>query len=110
MDIGESFIRMIAALALVLGLMVIAAFLARRFLSGRFLPRPDTPLVQIVSTAYLGPRKTISLVDVAGEFFVIGTTSTDLVGLGRIGDQEGVRRALSGKSEAMLEKRAHAVQ
>ena len=95
MDIGESFIRMIAALGLVLGLMIVVAFLARRLLNGRLLSRPDAPLVHILSTAYLGPRKTISLVDVAGELFVVGATSTDLVGLGRINDHERVRQALS---------------
>jgi flagellar protein FliO/FliZ len=107
MDIGESFIRMIAALAVVLGLMIIVAFLARRFLSGRLLPGPEVPLIRVVSTACLGPRKTISLVDVAGELFVIGATSTDLVGLVRITDQERVRRAVSSTSSVTLDKGTH---
>ncbi|HJU04088.1 MAG TPA: flagellar biosynthetic protein FliO [Nitrospiraceae bacterium] len=107
MDIGESFIRMTAALGVVLGVMMAMAFMARRVLGGRWLPRPRASLVQIVSTAYLGPRKTISIVDVAGEFFLVGATSTDMVNLGRISDQDGLRRTLASTSGSMHDTRAH---
>ncbi|MER3425164.1 MAG: hypothetical protein C4293_20000, partial [Nitrospiraceae bacterium] len=88
----DSLIRMVSALAVVLGLMSVFAVIARRMVTARSLGHAGVPLVQVLGTGYLGPRKSISLVAVAGEFFVIGTTSTDLIPLGRISDPEQIRR------------------
>ncbi|MBI3808180.1 MAG: flagellar biosynthetic protein FliO, partial [Nitrospirae bacterium] len=43
----------------------------------------------------IGPRKSISLVSVAGEFLIVGMTPTDLVPLGHIADRERVQQFLS---------------
>lgn len=95
MDFWDSLIRMVSALAVVLGLMAVCAVVARRTMRARALGHGEGPLVRVLSTGYLGPRKSISLVAVAGEFFVIGTTSTELIPLGRISDPEQIRRVAS---------------
>ena len=58
------------------------------------------PIVQVLGSSYLGPRKTISLVSVAGEFLIVGVTPTDLVSFGRITDQEQVRQLLAKAAAA----------
>ena len=94
-DFWDSFLRMAAALALVLALIAGLVALVRRFGGARLFTPVTEPIVQVLGSGYLGPRKTISLVSVAGEFLIVGVTPTDLVSFGRITDQEQVRQLLA---------------
>ncbi len=98
MEFWDSVIRMVSALAVVVGIMMVLAAIARRVMGGKSLTLSDTPLVQVLGTGYLGPRKTVALVAVAGDLLIIGTTATDLVPLGRVNDPEQVQRLLAGKT------------
>ena len=99
-DFWDSFIRMSSALALVLALMGGLVVLVRRFSGTRLGAPSSTQIVQVLGSGYIGPRKTISLVSVAGEFLVVGMTPTDLVPLGHITDRERVQQFLSVASPA----------
>jgi flagellar protein FliO/FliZ len=94
-DFWDSFIRMASALALVLALMAGLVLLVRRFAGTRLCGPVSAPIVQVLGSGYIGPRKTISLVSVAGEFLIVGITPTDLVSLGHITDRERVQQFLS---------------
>lgn len=94
MEFWDSLIRMVSALAVVVGLMMVLAAVARRLLGGRALALSQTPMVQVLGSGYLGPRKSIALVAVAGDLLIVGTTATDLVPMGRVSDPEQVRRLL----------------
>ncbi len=94
-DFWDSFIRMASALALVLALMGGLVVLIRRFAGTRLGVSAPNQIVQVLGSGYIGPRKTISLVSVAGEFLVVGMTPTDLVSLGHITDRERVQEFLS---------------
>lgn len=102
MDFWESLIRMVSALAAVLGLMMLLALAARRWLGGRGLTlnlaKGEAPLVQVLSTGYLGPKQRVALVAVAGDLLIVGSTADGLVPLGRVSDPEQVRRLLRGKT------------
>lgn len=89
MDFWDSAFRMFSALAVVLGLMMLAVAIVRRVMGARALSPSQTPLVQVLSTGYLGPRKTISIVSVAGEWLIVGATATDLIPLGRVRNRKG---------------------
>jgi flagellar protein FliO/FliZ len=84
MDFGDSVFRMLSALAVVLGLMMVVVAIARRVMGTRASAGVDAPLVRVLSTGYLGARKTISVVSVAGELLIIGATATELIPLGRV--------------------------
>ena len=86
---------MASALALVLALMGGLVVLVRRFAGTRFSAPVSTQIVQVLGSGYIGPRKTISLVSVAGEFLIVGMTQTDLVPLGHITDRERIQQFLS---------------
>jgi flagellar protein FliO/FliZ len=94
-DFWDSFIRMASALALVLALMGGLVVLIRRFAGTRFRTPVSSQIVQVLGSGYIGPRKSISLVSVAGEFLIVGMTPTDLVSLGHITDRERVQQFLS---------------
>lgn len=84
MDFGDSILRMLSALAVVLALMMIVVAIARRVVGTRSGSGADAPLVRVLSTGYLGPKKSISVVSVAGELLIIGATATELIPLGRV--------------------------
>lgn len=94
-DFWDSIIRMASALALVLALIGGLLFLVRRFAGTRFCAPVSSQIVQVLGSGYIGPRKSISLVSVAGEFVIVGMTQTDLVPLGYITDRERVQQFLS---------------
>ncbi len=87
-------VRMGSSLALVLGLMFLLAAAAKRVLGGRLPAAAGAPPIRVLGSGYLGPRKAVSLVSVAGELFVIGTTHSDIVPIGRLSDQEAAKRWL----------------
>ena len=94
-DFWDSFIRTASALALVLALIGGLVMLIRRFAGTRFCSPVSAQIVQVLGSGYIGPRKSISLVSVAGEFLIVGMTPTDLVSLGHITDRERVQQFLS---------------
>lgn len=94
-DLWDSLLRTASALAIVLGLMGVLAWAARRLLSGRMGMAGQGPLVQVVASGYVGPRKTISIVSVAGDYLIVGTTATDMVHLGRVQDPARVTALLA---------------
>lgn len=103
MEFWDSLIRMVSALAVVVGLMMVLAAVARRLMGGRSLAFNQAPVVQVLGSVYVGPRKSIALVAVGGELLIVGTTATDLVPLGRVSDPEEVRRLLAGKTGEPLD-------
>lgn len=108
MDVWDSVIRMASALAIVLAVMMILVAAAKRLFGTRLLASTGDPLVQVLGSGYLGPRKSIALVSVAGELLILGTTQTDLIPLGHITDPEQIRlvlgrRDVQVKAEAKVE-------
>ncbi|WP_447973781.1 flagellar biosynthesis protein FliQ [Nitrospira sp. Kam-Ns4a] len=98
MDLWDSLIRMVAALAVVLGVLLLGWGVARRVLGRIGAADPEGPLVQVLGTGSLGPRREVFVVAVAGEVLVLGATATSLVPLGRIRDPERVARLLAQRA------------
>ena len=94
-DLWESLFRMLTALAIVLLLMGIAALVAKRFLGKRIESVGGRPIIHVVATGYVAPRKMIAIVAVADEYVIVGTTATDLVPLGRISDSAHLHELLT---------------
>jgi len=98
MDLWDSLVRILSAIAIVLALMGLLAWLAKRVLGSRVATVGARPLVQVLASGYIAPRKTIALVSVAGEYLIVGTTATDLVPLGRINDTNLLQELLASAS------------
>ncbi|BFU90967.1 MAG: hypothetical protein NTAFB01_21540 [Nitrospira sp.] len=98
-DLWESLFRTVSALAIVLVLMGIVAVTVRRVMGQRLGIVGGRPLVRVLASSYIAPRKTIALVSVAGEYLIVGTTATDLVPLGRINDSTELQELLALTSE-----------
>ena len=103
-DLWDSLFRTVSALAVVLGLMGVAALAAKRLLGRRVGATGSRPLIQVLASGYIAPRKTIALVSVAGEYLIVGATATDLVPMGRISDAAKVQELLAsaGSEHSLL--------
>lgn len=98
-DLWESLFRTVSALAVVLVLMGIATVTVRRLMGPRLGIAGTRPLVRVLASGYIAPRKTIALVSVAGEYLIVGLTATDLVPLGRVSDSAELRELLAVTGE-----------
>lgn len=68
----SSFIQMIAALSVVVGLILITRHFTAK-LAGGGATRPGRH-IRLVETRYLGPKKSLLLVEVGGEYFLLAST------------------------------------
>ena len=93
-DVWDSIGRTLLALATVLLLMGAVAWVARQTFAQRGGGASGTPLIRVVANSYLAPRKSVALVAIAGEYFVVGLTADQLVPLGRIESRETVAALL----------------
>ena len=75
-----SILQMIAALALVVGLILViwhfSGRLLRRFPAGQMLISKH---IRLIETRYLGPKKALLLVEVGGEYLLLSNSEAGLV-------------------------------
>ena len=83
MELWDSAVRMMASLALVLALILGLLALVKTMSSRRWFEPAGTQLIRVLSSSYVGPRKQVLVVAVAGEVLILGATATELVPLGR---------------------------
>jgi len=85
-----SFFKMLAALAVVLGLLVGAMYFSRRMLQQPPAGGCDTMAINVVAARYLGPKSSIMLVEVLGKFILIGLANNQMSHLATITDPEAL--------------------
>jgi flagellar protein FliO/FliZ len=85
-----SFIKMLFALAIVLGLMMGAVYLVKRYVPQNPGGWKDKSIINIVASRYLGPKNSIMLVEILGKVIVIGVSSTQISHLATISEMEAL--------------------
>ncbi len=90
-----SFLKILFALAIVLGLMIAAVYLMRRFMNHTSAGHRDGSLIQVISTRYLGPKSSILLVDVLGKGIALGLSNGQMTLLTVIDDSEALEKMKS---------------
>ncbi len=95
MDVTDSLMRTMWALAIVLGLMVVLAAVVRRWFGGRLLLPAQEPVVRILGSGYVGGRHSIAVIAVAEEIFDVRSPAGGHVQQGRVTDREQDRRVLA---------------
>lgn len=85
-------LKMFFALAIVIGLLVAAMYVLRRYLSQSPSGSRDGSLIQIVATRYLGPKCSILMVEVLGKVVVLGLTGGQMTVLTTIDDDRALEK------------------
>lgn len=88
-------LKMISALALVLGIMIGLAFLVRRFFQQTGMATPDGSTITILAVKYLGPKSSIMIVDILGEVVVIGVSNQQMSYLTTLDDEAALEKLRS---------------
>jgi len=88
-------LKMISALALVLGIMIGLAFLVRRFFQQTGMATPDGSAITILAVKYLGPKSSIMIVDILGEVVVIGVSNQQMSYLTTLDDEAALEKLRS---------------
>jgi len=101
MDTTALLIKMTGALALILGIMFLIVSFLRRL--GRLDPRNSTSYIEVIENRILLPKRHLSLVRIAGSYFLIGSTEQEISLLASI-SQEDLNRfgSLVDKGSAAL--------
>ncbi len=90
MEIIPSGMKMISMFALVLGLMFLIFFGFKKYVLKNTAFGGGNKLVNVLGTWFLGPKKNIALVEVAGEVLVLGISNENITLLSSITSEEKI--------------------
>lgn len=94
-----SFLKMVFALAIVLGLLIGVMYFIKNFMQ-RSVPSADNQaLINILSSRYLGPKSSIILVEVMEQVIVVGISGQQMTLLARIDDPLSIAKIKSQRSQ-----------
>jgi flagellar protein FliO/FliZ len=67
--------QMFASLAIVIGVIYLLYYVSNRWFKGMAGGRAGAGLIRVVETRYLGPKRSLMIVEVAGEYLLLGNGS-----------------------------------
>ena len=104
MEMIPSGMKMISMFAVVLGLMFLIFFGFKKYVLKNTAFGGGNKLVNVLGTWFLGPKKNIALVEVAGEILVLGMSQDNITLLSSIIDEEKIEeiKNTSGKGKSGL--------
>lgn len=82
--------KMFSSLALVLGVMFLVFYVFKKFVLKNGLMGGNTQTIKVLGTGVIGPRKSVSLVEVAGEILVLGISNDNISLLSKVEDEEKI--------------------
>jgi flagellar protein FliO/FliZ len=82
----SSFVKMIFALAIVLGLLFGVMYFVKRFMQQVAPVADNQALINIIASRYLGPKSSIILVEVMDQVIVVGISNQQMTTLACIDD------------------------
>jgi flagellar protein FliO/FliZ len=104
MEMIPSGLKMISMFAVVLGLMFLIFFGFKKYVLKNTAFGGGNKLVNVLGTWFLGPKKNIALVEVAGEVLVLGMSQENITLLSSIIDEEKIEeiKNTSGRGKISL--------
>ncbi len=90
-ELIPSALKMLGALAAVLGGLFVVVYLARRFFQ-RSGAAAGERLVRVIASHYIGVKKAVTLVEIPGAVLVLGVAGDRIQLLSRIDDPETLER------------------
>ncbi|MGP0565168.1 MULTISPECIES: flagellar biosynthetic protein FliO [unclassified Nitrospina] len=113
-DIFSAGLKMFYTLALVLGLMFLLFHVFKKYVWKNGVFGTENKPIKVLSTGFLGPKKSIALVEVAGEVLVLGIANENISLLANVEDPDQIDRIKGGSyvptSSRIRKKEATSVQ
>jgi len=95
----SSFLKMIFALAVVLGLMIGVMYFVKNFLQRPVPSGNQQDLINILYSKYLGPKSSIMLIEVMDQLIVVGISGQQMTTLAHIDDPLFVEKIKARQSK-----------
>ena len=107
----SSFLQMIAALAIVIGLILLTRHFSSKFMGGTSSATFSTRHIRLVETRYIAPKKSLILVEVGGEYFLLANSEDRLTFINQVNIIEEIEvledaSVVRGKIMSMFRKDA----
>jgi flagellar biosynthetic protein FliO len=90
--------KMFSSLALVLGVMFLVFYVFKKFVLKNGLMGGNTQTIKVLGTGVIAPKKSVSLVEVAGEILVLGISNDNISLLSKIEDEEKIEEIKTAPS------------
>ena len=94
----SSFLKMIFALAVVLGLLIGVMYFVKRFMQQTGTDSDNQSLINVISSKYLGPKSRIILVEVIDKILVVGVSHQQMTTLASIEDPLAIAKIKTSKA------------
>ena len=96
---SSAIIKTITALAIVLAAVLLIAYIAKKVLKKNDIVFGKDKLIRVLGTSYIGVKKAITLLDVAGEVLVIGVTNNNITMLTKLESEDAKSKLLNSNSK-----------
>ncbi|MBI3584851.1 MAG: FliO/MopB family protein [Nitrospinae bacterium] len=94
-DMSSAIFKTITALAIVLAAVLLISYIAKKVLKKNDIVFGKDKLIRVLGTSYIGVKKAITLLDVAGEVLVIGVTNNNITMLTKLESEEAKSKLLN---------------
>lgn len=74
----SSFIQMVAALSIVIGLILLTRYVATKMAGGALPSRFTSKHIRLVETRHIAPKKTLLLIEIGGEYLLLANSDDKL--------------------------------
>ncbi len=98
-SLWESGMKMLTTLAFVVGLMFLLFYIFKKLVAKQGMFGTADKPIRVISTGFLGPKKSIAMVEVAGRVLILGVANDQITLLSSLEDEEEVARILYNDSK-----------
>ncbi|MEE8484843.1 MAG: flagellar biosynthetic protein FliO, partial [Nitrospinota bacterium] len=89
-SLGEAVVKVGSALAIVLALVLIVSFGARKYLNAMEGSLGSKKQLKVLSSHHIGVKKTVTIIELAGEILVLGVANESINLLARYTDEDKI--------------------
>ena len=97
-----SFFKMIAALAVVIAMMIGAMYVLKKYFYQSPLTADRSSMINVISSCCLGPKNSILLVEVLGQFLLLGVSEHQMSILTTIIDPDSIENLKNSRMKERL--------
>ena len=101
-DMSSAIFKTITALAIVLAAVLLISYIAKKVLKKNDIVFGKDKLIRVLGTSYIGVKKAITLLDVAGEGLVIGVTNNNITMLTKLESEDAKSKLLNSNSKLRI--------
>lgn len=98
-SLWESGFKMLTTLAFVVGLMFLLFYIFKKLVAKQGMFGTADKPIRVLSTGFLGPKKSIAMVEVAGRVLILGVANEQITLLSSLEDEDEVARLVNNDTK-----------